>query len=161
MGNAAWAIGEVCMKVPAEVMAPFLDTLVGSLTGIIARPHCQQLLSQNVCITLGRLGLTCSNGMCKPFADFVRTWCLVMKAVPFDEEKVTAFQGLCCLIQANPQACTTCVPELAGAISSMNPPPPVLAPRFREILHSYKQAHGSNWPSVYGQIPDHVKTVLQ
>jgi len=158
--NAAWALGEVCVKVPPQVMEPYLDLVVIPLTAVLARPHVQQLLAQNVCITLGRLGLTCSSKMGKPFALFVRTWCLVMRAVPYDDEKVTAFQGLCCLIEGNPQACMACVAELAGAISSMNPPPPKLASKLRDILDSYKQAHGSNWPSVYAPFPESVKSVL-
>lgn len=158
--NASWAIGEVCVKVGPEVMAPYLELVVAPLTSVLARPPNQTLLVQNVCITLGRLGLVCGDQMSKPFALFARTWCLVMRVLPTDDEKITAFQGLCNLIKCNPQACMTCVPELAGAVASVIPAPPVLQSSFREIMQNYKQAHGNGWPAVYAQFPDGVKTVM-
>jgi len=159
--NASWAIGEVCVKVGPEFMTPYLDDIVPSLVGVLVRHGNQnRLLPQNICITLGRLGVVCGPQMAKCFGGFARIWCIVMRDVRNDHEKVTAFQGLCNMVKANPQACLECVPELAFAIGSLFPPPQHLVPVFREILHSYKQNLGPNWPTVLGHIPEHIRLRL-
>lgn len=161
--NASWAIGEVCIKVGADLMTPCLEQVVPALIAVLSRQPAQQpqqLLVQNVCITLGRLGLVCGPQMGKCFGDFVRVWCLVMKGTRLDHEKVNAFQGLCNMVKANPQAALHCIPELAGAISSLFPAPPTLEPSFREILVSYKQTLGPNWGTVYAQFTDDTKYKL-
>lgn len=161
--NAAWAIGEVCIQVGAEFMTTYLDDIVDSLVTALQRQQAQrqQLLMQNVCITLGRLGMVSGHQMGKKFADFAKIWCIVMKEVRLDQEKINAFQGLCNMIQANPQAGMTCLPELSGAISSLCPAPAPLAPRFKQILEGYKQNAGQNWQAVWGQMPDDVRARLQ
>jgi len=163
--NASWAIGEICVKVGPDFMAPYLEEAAGSLIGVIVRDHqphqpAPHLLIQNCCITLGRLGMVCGQQMGKAFPSFAKQWCTVMKTVRLDIEKVNAFQGLCNLVKANPQACLTCMPELAGAIASFYPAPPNLDPEFRQILHSYKQTLGATWPSIYATMPDEVKMRL-
>jgi len=160
--NASWAIGEVCVKVGPDFMGPYLEKIVQPLVLVLQRqPPGQQLLVQNVCITLGRLGLVCGHMMGKDFSDFARTWCVVMRNTRLDTEKINAFQGLCNMIKANPQACLPCVPELASAICSFYPPPANLKSIFLEILCSYKQMLATNWPQVYAQFTDEVKVKLQ
>jgi len=160
--NASWAIGEVCVKVGPDYMAPHLESVVPALVSVLLRqqgqPH--HMVMQNICITLGRLGMVCGQQMGKTLPDFLRIWCLVMRYTRLDHEKINAFQGLCNMIKANPQAGLTCVPELAAAIASFNPAPQALEPSFREILHGYKQTLAANWPAVYGQMQEDVlKTV--
>lgn len=158
--NAAWAIGEVCVKVGPDFMASYLDDVVPSLIGVLSRqtePQQRHLLYQNVCITLGRLGLVCGPQMGKCFDKFVQVWCLLMKGTRLDHEKINAFQGLCNMVKANPQAAMHCIPELAAAIASFYPAPNVLQPSFQEILLHYKQSLGPNWPAIFGQCPEDVR----
>eukprot|EP00928_Gymnodinium_smaydae_P070225 TRINITY_DN54116_c0_g1_i1.p1 TRINITY_DN54116_c0_g1~~TRINITY_DN54116_c0_g1_i1.p1 ORF type:complete len:909 (-),score=214.28 TRINITY_DN54116_c0_g1_i1:106-2832(-) len=158
--NASWAVGEICMKVGPEYMIPHLDEVAQALSDILTRSHGQHLLHSNVGITLGRLGVVCGPQMGKTFAEFAPRWCVVMRGARPDCEKITAFEGLCNMIKANPQACLRCIPELAGAIGSLFPAPPRLAPVFREILYGYKEQLGANWPQVYSQFPDDLKVRL-
>merc|ERR1712190_13253 len=113
-------------------MAPYLDDILQALATVLTRQRVapQQLLMQNVCITLGRLGLVCGPQMSKTFGEYAKIWCQVMQNTRLDFEKVNAFQGLYNLIKANPQGCMTCIPELAGAICSFCPCPPQLQPNF-------------------------------
>merc|ERR1712032_1335093 len=100
--------------------------------------------------------------MGKSFGEFAGVWCTVMKTARLDHEKVTAFQGLCCMVKANPSACLECVPELAAAIASFFPAPPALEPSFREILHSYKQTLGLEaWQAAYAQVPADLRMRLE
>jgi len=160
--NASWAIGEICVKVGPDFMAPYMEPVCGALVGILTRQGGQRQphLMQNVCITLGRLGVVSGPSMGKIFPGFARPWCMIMKGTRNDGEKVNAFQGLVNMVKANPQAAMTCVPELAGAISSFYPAPPALEPSFREILNGYKGTLAEHWPTVYAQFPDDVKVRL-
>jgi len=160
--NASWAVGEICVKVGPEFMAPYMDDILNALATVLTRQQCapQQLLMQNVCITLGRLGMVCGPQMGKSFGEFAKIWCEVMKTARLDFEKVNAFQGLCNMIKANPQGCMNCIPQLTGAICSFYPAPPQLQPSFQEILHSYKQTLGANWPAVHAQMPQDTQMKL-
>jgi len=163
--NASWAIGEICVKVGPDFMGPYLDDVMPALASVLMRQGQQYhqqtaLLVQNVCITIGRLGVVCGPQVAKSFGSFAQRWCLVMKHTRLDHEKVNAFQGLCSMIRSNPQAALGCVPALAGAIASFYPAPPTLEPSFREILTSYKQQLGTSWPEVYAQFPDDTKVRL-
>jgi len=163
--NAAWVIGEVCVKVGPEFMGPYLDDLMTALSSVLTRQGMQygqqqQLLTQNVCITIGRLGVVCGPQIAKGFGSFAQRWCLIMKHSRLDHEKVNAFQGLCNMLRANPEAALGCVPALAGAIASFYPAPDSLQPSFAEILNSYKQQLGASWPEVYSQLPDDTKVRL-
>mmetsp|Transcript_23541 Transcript_23541/g.42101 ORF Transcript_23541/g.42101 Transcript_23541/m.42101 type:complete len:912 (+) Transcript_23541:138-2873(+) len=163
--NAAWAIGEICIKAGPDFMSNYLEDVVGSLVSALHRQQQNgqrpQLLMQNVCITIGRLGTVCGPQMGKLFPEFAKVWCMVMKDVRLDGEKINAFQGLCNMVKANPQAGVCCLPELAGAISSFWPAPPNLEPSFREILTGYKQNLGPQWAAAWAQMPDDVKMRLQ
>eukprot|EP00913_Durusdinium_trenchii_P033253 g31130.t1 len=62
------------------------------------------------------------------------------KDVRIDQEKVTAFQGFCNMVNASPQVALSYPVEVAGAIASLCPPPPQLFQQLQQILASYKQA---------------------
>jgi len=161
--NASWAIGEICVKVGPDFMSNYLEDIVGALIQALARQNGQRqhLLMQNVCITLGRLGVVSGHQMGKQFEQFARLWCMVMQEVRPDNEKINAFQGLCNMIKANPQVGLSCPAEMAGAISTLCPAPPNLEPQFREILTGYKQQLGPNWANLWAQMPADVKARLQ
>lgn len=160
--NASWAIGEICVKVGPEFMTPYVDDVLQALVSVLQRQQSspQHVLMQNVCITLGRLGLVCGPAVGKGFPEFARVWLEVMRNARLDFEKVTAFQGLINMIKANPQGCMPCVPQLVGAICSFYPVPPPLQPSFQEILASYKQNLGANWPAVHSQLPQDTQNRL-
>merc|ERR1712113_493448 len=166
--NASWAIGEICIKVGPEVMAPHFDQVVPALVSVLQRgprPGAPGMsnhqLATNVCITLGRLGLGCGEPMGKYLPSFLAQWCVIMRMARFDVEKIRAFQGLINMIKANSQAGLECFPQLVMAIVSICPAPPFLVPAFREILQGYQQALGAQWPTVHANLPDEIKARLQ
>ncbi|CAK8997402.1 unnamed protein product, partial [Durusdinium trenchii] len=159
--NASWAVGEICIKVGADFMANYLDEVVDALISSLrsTQPSQRQaLLMQNVCITLGRLGVVCGPSMGKKFGQFAQIWCMVMKDVRIDQEKVTAFQGFCNMVNASPQVALSYPVEVAGAIASLCPPPPQLFQQLQQILASYKQTQ--HWPQAWQQLPQDVKLIL-
>eukprot|EP00429_Kryptoperidinium_foliaceum_P067881 CAMPEP_0176057930 /NCGR_PEP_ID=MMETSP0120_2-20121206/28857_1 /TAXON_ID=160619 /ORGANISM="Kryptoperidinium foliaceum, Strain CCMP 1326" /LENGTH=904 /DNA_ID=CAMNT_0017391447 /DNA_START=55 /DNA_END=2766 /DNA_ORIENTATION=- len=158
--NASWSIGEICIKVGPEFMTPFMDDVLQALVSVLKRQRPgQQLLMQNICITLGRLGVVCAPIAAKAFGEFAQVWCEVMIHARPDLEKSTAFLGLISMVEANPQACMGCVPQLVAAICSCPCPEGFqqMTQKFQEILRSYKQALGANWPATYARMPEDVQ----
>ncbi|CAE7320740.1 TNPO1 [Symbiodinium sp. CCMP2456] len=160
--NASWAVGEICIKVGPDYMANYLEDIVDALVTTLNRctQQSNRMLTQNVCITLGRLGVVCGPQMGKSFSQFARIWCLVMKDARHDAEKVNAFQGFCNMVQANPQVALQHPVECAGAIASLAPAPQHLQPNFQNILSSYKQTLGANWANAWKQMPQDVQHKL-
>mmetsp|Transcript_19194 Transcript_19194/g.44677 ORF Transcript_19194/g.44677 Transcript_19194/m.44677 type:complete len:909 (+) Transcript_19194:106-2832(+) len=159
--NAAWAIGEVCVRVPPDVMSQYLDDLVKALHSVLVRPQQQVLLRRNVCITLGRLGMVCGHMMGNMYPEFGAIWCTTMRIARHDQEKENAFQGLCNWIKTNPNGCTGFVPPLLCAIISFESPPPKLGASLREILSGLKQNMGADWQKMVCELGPEVANRLQ
>jgi len=167
--NAAWSIGEICVQVRHEGMAPYLDDIVQALASVLARGHGPQQLMTNVSITLGRLATVSGPAMGKHFEGFAKQWCHVMAATPPDLEKCKAFHGMISMLKANPQACLNCLLELCRVACSLSQVQPnmctpavqELIPIFKDILMSYKNLLGANWAQAYGTFPPYVKQRLQ
>ena len=60
-------------------------------------------LLENTAITIGRLGLVCPNEVAPYLNQFVRVWCLSLRNIHDNEEKDSAFKGVCMMISLNPQ----------------------------------------------------------
>lgn len=116
---------------------------------------------QNICITLGRLGVVSGPLAGKAFGDFAQVWCETMTCTRNDWEKTTAFVGLTKMVQANPQACMGCIPQLFVAICSCYPVPPPMAAGFVEILNNYKPYLGADWQTTYARLPQDVQWVAK
>eukprot|EP00403_Amphidinium_massartii_P046379 CAMPEP_0178457652 /NCGR_PEP_ID=MMETSP0689_2-20121128/47132_1 /TAXON_ID=160604 /ORGANISM="Amphidinium massartii, Strain CS-259" /LENGTH=907 /DNA_ID=CAMNT_0020083919 /DNA_START=41 /DNA_END=2764 /DNA_ORIENTATION=- len=159
--NASWAVGEVCVRVGPDFMAPYLDELVKALHAVLTKQHQQALLRRNVCITLGRLGMVCGHMMGNMYPEWGGIWCQTMRMARHDHEKENAFQGLCNWIKTNPTGCLTFVPQLVCSIISFETPPQTLAPSLKEILSGIKQNMGAAWTNMMGDLGPEVAKRLQ
>ncbi|KAL3914104.1 MAG: hypothetical protein SGPRY_007740 [Prymnesium sp.] len=127
--NASWALGEIAVKVGAE-MNPFVEVILQQLIPIINRHHVglNKSLVENTAITIGRLGLVAPQIAAPHLHTFVkvsltrlpvhrhkdvitamymflfRAWCISLRSIRDDVEKEHAFQGLCNMVKLNPRA---------------------------------------------------------
>jgi transportin-1 len=79
--NAAWAAGEIALQWKAEIQ-PYVEPLLQRLFPLVVNPETPRTLLENTAITIGRLGYVCPSD---------------------NEEKESAFKGLCEMIKVNPQ----------------------------------------------------------
>jgi transportin-1 len=100
--NASWAIGEITVKVGAELMAPFVEHILAKLVAIINNPDINTALLENTAITIGRLAKVCPNLIAPSMGTFLYNWLLSLQHVKCRSEKEHAFEGLCLAIQQNP-----------------------------------------------------------
>lgn len=167
--NSSWAVGEICIRVPANVIEPHLDAILVGFAHILNRQEgvdykawqrqAHRALLGNICITIGRLASVVPDRIGRALPDLLPKWAETMKTQKLDREKVTAFEGMAKAVQANPMAGAQNFPALAGAVSTV----PCMEPLkpLQQVLHGYKAHFGQRWPEAYNSLAPDVKQRLQ
>lgn len=84
-------------------MEPWVNPLLERLFTILGNKDTTPTLAENVAITIGRLGLVCTNLVAQHLPVFIEGWCKALQGVLDNDEKDSSFRGLCAMVQANPQ----------------------------------------------------------
>jgi transportin-1 len=159
--NAIWAIGEIAVQIGSEIQ-PFVSVILESLILIINRNNTPKTLLENTAITIGRLGLVCPNDVSTQLARFIRPWCIALRNIRDNEEKDSAFRGICNMIILNPLGVTNEFIYVCDAIASWEKPPMELHAKFRDILQTFKQEFGNEqWKQLTDRFPLPLRQRLQ
>ncbi|KAI8061151.1 armadillo-type protein [Gongronella butleri] len=159
--NATWAAGEITIKLGQEIQ-PYVDALLQRLFPLMVMPEIQRTLGENVAITIGRLGLVCPASVAPHLENFVHRWLEFMSPVRDNEEKASAFSGLCEMIKANPDGAIKAFPYLCTAIASYRMVPEQLNTSFANILVGYKNMFGEQqWQQGLASLPEPTHAALQ
>lgn len=151
--NATWAIGEISIKLGAETRA-YIPIVLGQLIEIINRPNTPKTLLENTAITIGRLGFVCPHDVAPVLHQFVRQWCTSLRNIRDNEEKDSAFRGMCHMITVNPAGIVPDFIFFCDAVASWITPKDDLKDVFIKILHGFKQQVGEeNWKRFSDQFP--------
>ena len=100
--NASWAIGEITIKSGGELMSPFVPAIMNKLIPIINNSEINYSLTENTAITIGRVAKVCPTVLAPGIGEFLHAWCVSLQEVKHPGEKEHAFEGLCLMIQQNP-----------------------------------------------------------
>jgi hypothetical protein len=130
--NATWAIGEIAIKLGAE-MHPYAMAVLKELVAIINRPHTPRTLLENTAITIGRLGFVCPQDIAPLLSTFIRQWCISLRNIRDNEEKDSAFKGVCIMIAANPSGVADDFAYFCDAIASWTTPSAELKDMFHKV----------------------------
>lgn len=159
--NATWAIGEISIKLGADTR-PFIPLVLNQLIDIINKPDTPKTLLENTAITIGRLGYVCPHDVAPMLQEFVRQWCISLRNIRDNEEKDSAFRGMCQMIQVNPVGVITDFIFFCDAVASWISPKEDLKAVFHKILHTFKEQVGDeNWRRFSDQFPPQLKDRLQ
>ncbi|KAL8426036.1 hypothetical protein Efla_001954 [Eimeria flavescens] len=139
--NAGWALGELAVRVRREEVDPHAEAIAADLIRLLQRPEMHRALLQNVCITIGRLALACPNRLSPMLPEFLPRWCCVMRMARSDEDKASAFQGICGLIEANPAAASEALPDFLISLLAFERPPPQLEQQFARTVHALSNSN--------------------
>uniref|UniRef100_A0A1B6EQY0 Importin N-terminal domain-containing protein n=1 Tax=Cuerna arida TaxID=1464854 RepID=A0A1B6EQY0_9HEMI len=151
--NATWAIGEISIKL-GEEMRPYIGMVLAQLTVIINKPNTPKTLLENTAITIGRLGFVCPHDVAPMLQQFVRQWCMSLRNIRDNEEKDSAFRGMCQMITVNPAGIVQEFIFFCDAVASWVNPKEDLKEMFTKILHSFKNQVGDeNWKRFADQFP--------
>uniref|UniRef100_A0A914VK87 Transportin-1 n=1 Tax=Plectus sambesii TaxID=2011161 RepID=A0A914VK87_9BILA len=158
--NSIWAIGEISTKM-GDGMRQYVGAFLPALVFIINRDKTPKTLLENTAITLGRLGIFCAAEVAPVLQQFIRPWCLALRNIRDNDEKESAFRGLCLMINLNPAGVIQDFIFLCDAIASWNHPQPDLKDMFARILHGFRTQVGeTNWNSFTSQFPPPLKERL-
>ncbi|KAI9523344.1 hypothetical protein NQZ68_028368 [Dissostichus eleginoides] len=83
-------------------MQPYMGVVLPNLVEIINRPNTPKTLLENTAITIGRLGYVCPQEVAPQLQQFIRPWCTSLRNIRDNEEKDSAFRGICVMIGVNP-----------------------------------------------------------
>ncbi|EEB14578.1 transportin-2, putative [Pediculus humanus corporis] len=157
--NATWAIGEISIKLGSETQ-PYIPLVLHQLILIINKPDTPKTLLENTAITIGRLGYVCPVEVAPHLQQFVRQ-CVSLRNIRDNDEKDSAFRGMCQMIQVNPAGV---VPEFiffCDAVASWMNPKPDLKEMFSKILHGFRiQVGEENWKRFSDQFPTQLQEKL-
>ncbi|XP_055353434.1 transportin-2-like [Paramacrobiotus metropolitanus] len=160
--NATWALGEVSIRLGADIRQ-YVHLVLESLICLMNRPNTQKTLLENTAITLGRLGWACPDLLANQLHFFIKPWCHALRNVRDNDEKASAFRGLCMMIgsRANPLELQDFVAFCDGVASWISPDQE-LKGMFQQILSTYKAAApAEQWPAFMEQFPAVVRDRLQ
>lgn len=157
--NAVWALGEIVMRTSSETFEPYLENFIKMLVPLLLDVNNDTTLIENCAITIGRMGINNAASMSAYVLELLPSWCNNMKYLEENEEKETAFQGMCNMITSNPQAIepktadkTEALNAFIDSIGSYRNPGARLAPQFHMLLQGFKNGLGEEqWHNVLAQ----------
>ncbi|XP_060757620.1 transportin-2 isoform X1 [Neoarius graeffei] len=170
--NATWAIGEISIQMGSgdrkqggdctgAEMEPYVGLVLNNLVEIINRPNTPKTLLENTAITIGRLGYVCPQEVAPMLPQFIRPWCQSLRNIRDNEEKDSAFRGICLMIGVNPGGVVQDFIFFCDAVASWVNPKEDLRDMFYKILHGFKDQVGEeNWQQFCEQFPPQLKERL-
>lgn len=99
--------------------AQWVEPLISRLVPLLLHPKAPRSLHENAAVSIGRIGLMHPRMVAPALPDFAQAWCQALFEIRDNEEKDSAFRGLCTLVQVNPMgiAKVRCVCGFARAFT--------------------------------------------
>jgi len=130
--NAAWAAGEIALQY-GEGMGPWVQPLLERLIPLLTSENTARTLLDNSAITIGRLGLVCPQLVGPHLEVFAESWCHTCRTIRDNDEKDTAFRGLCAMIQVNPNGLIKSLLPFCDAVAQWSEVPQELDQQFGKV----------------------------
>jgi len=107
------------------------------------------------------MGLVCPGEVAPSLNQFVRPWCTSLRNIRDNDEKDSAFRGMCQMISVNPAGVVEHFIFFCDAIASWQNPHAELKDMFYKILHGFKAQVGDEaWAKFAEQFPMPLKERL-
>ncbi|BGP12891.1 hypothetical protein JCM10213_005156 [Rhodosporidiobolus nylandii] len=151
--NAAWAAGEIALQAGAE-MEQYATPLMERLVPILLSTKAARSLTENSAVTIGRLALVCPSLVAPHLQVFVSAWCQALADIKDNEEKDSAFRGICAAIQVNPGGISSAFGYFLNAVARWTSPSEQLNEMFKTILQAFKGlSEGPQWEQQLAHLP--------
>ncbi|KAK0525033.1 hypothetical protein OC834_004616 [Tilletia horrida] len=140
----------------------WVNPLIERLIPVLLSQKSAKSLTENAAVTIGRFGLVCP-AMVAPHLDvFFIQWCQALWDIKDNDEKDSAFRGLCEMIQVNPNGAAAGFPYFCNAVVRWTTPSAQLNDMFRKILSGFRDASGpEQWESQKQSFPPVIRQRLQ
>ncbi|KAI0070567.1 ARM repeat-containing protein [Panus rudis PR-1116 ss-1] len=153
--NAAWSVGEVALRYGRDdpEFRQWVGPLITRLIPILLHPKAPRSLHENAAVSIGRIGLMHPDLVAPLLPDFAQAWCQALYEIRDNEEKDSAFRGLCTLVQANPSGIAKSLLWFCNAIIKWTQPSTELNAMFQQLLTGFKQHDPQGWANQVSQFP--------
>ncbi|PKI85533.1 hypothetical protein MVES_000217 [Malassezia vespertilionis] len=160
--NATWACGEIALQYGADpALHQWIEPLLAKLIAILRHPKTPKSLSENAAVTIGRLGLVAPQIVAPHLAVFMEPWCQALWDIKDNDEKDSAFLGLCEVIGVNPNGATAGFAYFCNAVVRWTKPSARLNEMFSKILHGFREMSGDKWEAHKAQFPQIIRERLE
>ncbi|KAJ3318176.1 hypothetical protein HDV06_000763, partial [Boothiomyces sp. JEL0866] len=162
MNNAAWSAGEISIKY-GNHMEPFVNPLLAKLIPFLLAANTHRSLTENAAITVGRLGYSCPQLVAPHLPNFIGRWCMQLSLVHDNQEKASAFMGICQVIQQNPNALLPHFQIYTDSVlkwSNIRSHPQLHA-TFHQIFVMFRDAMGEQWGVMITSFPENMQRGLK
>ncbi|KAI8986451.1 armadillo-type protein [Pilobolus umbonatus] len=150
--NALWALGEIVLRWGNEIR-PYIPKLMDVLVRLLIHRYHPSAVNENAMITIGRLGAVAPKDVAPYVSYFMRPWLEISLSVEEGEEKDTAFQGLCAIIEYNSTDVQDELLLLLVTISSWKTPSPQLLAGLINITKGlHRTTEQEKWDMIYAQL---------
>jgi transportin-1 len=159
----------------------WVPSLISRLIPILLHPKAPRSLHENAAVSIGRIGLMHPQHVAPFLPEFAQAWCQALQEIRDNEEKDSAFRGLCTLVQSNPagiakvSVCFTISALLrlsvvhplqsllwfCNAIVKWSNPSPELNAMFQQLLTGFKQHDTAGWTAAVGSFPPVIQEKLR
>ncbi len=167
--NAIWALGELSLRIDGSTMSPYLANFLRVLVQMCLKTDMDATVLENTAITIGRLGNNNAQAMGQHLPQVLFPWSSYMLHSEENEEKQTAFQGMCNVIVTNPSALNT--NDTAGkdalcyfltCIAIYEDPGEELAQTFHMLIHGIENGLGNEqWSKLLSNLDaEHKKSLV-
>ncbi|GAA6005721.1 hypothetical protein JCM10207_005309 [Rhodosporidiobolus poonsookiae] len=151
--NAAWAAGEIALQAGND-MEPWVNPLMERLVPILLSAKAARSLTENSAVTIGRLAIVCPSLVAPHLQVFVSAWCQALADIKDNEEKDSAFRGICAAIQVNPGGISSAFGYFLNAVARWTRPSEQLNEMFKTILVAFKGlSDGPAWDAQLAHLP--------
>lgn len=160
--NAAWSVGEVALRYGVNDLefAQWVQPLISRLIPILLHPKAPRSLHENAAVSIGRIGLMHPALVAPSLPDFAQAWCQALHDIRDNEEKDSAFRGICQLVQVNPGGIWKSLLWFCNAIVRWNQPSQGLSQAFAQILRGLKEWDTATWNAQVSTFPQAIQTRL-
>ncbi|KAH9920928.1 ARM repeat-containing protein [Fomitopsis serialis] len=160
--NAAWSVGEIALRYGRDdpEFRQWIQTLISRLVPILLHPKAPRSLHENAAVSIGRIGLMHPTVVAPVLPEFAQMWCQALYEIRDNEEKDSAFRGLCTLVQHNPAGITKSLLWFCNAIVRWNHPSAELNSMFQQLLNGFKQHDPQGWAAQVATFPPAIQERL-
>ncbi|KAL9712234.1 hypothetical protein Ac2012v2_005312 [Leucoagaricus gongylophorus] len=160
--NAAWSVGEVALRYGRDEpeFQQWVEALIRRLIPILLHPKAPRSLHENAAVSIGRIGFMHPTLVAPHLPEFAQAWCQALYEIRDNDEKDSAFRGLCTLVQTNPVGITKSLLWFCNSIVRWSQPSPELNNMFCTLLQGFKQHDEAGWAAQMASFPPVIRERL-
>ncbi|TFK26328.1 transportin-PC [Coprinopsis marcescibilis] len=160
--NAAWSVGEVALRYGRDdpEFQQWVNPLIARLIPILLHPKAPRSLHENAAVSIGRIGLMHPQIVAPHLGEFAQAWCQALFEIRDNEEKDSAFRGLCTLVQTNPAGIAKSLIWFCNSIVRWSHPSPELNNMFQTLLQGFKNHDAQGWAAQVALFPPAIQERL-